>query len=278
MYGLLKKTVPLPSAASLTAEGIVLTPLAGADHRDLELAGTGTLIGYGWGHVVLLMAAGPVTAAPLLLYGAAARRLPLTTLGTLLYITPTLQFLWGLLVVGEPMPPARWIGFGMIWVALVIFTVDLVRTARPVPAVSRCGRRRSVVRVARAAVAGQAGSAASSARALAACSASTSRARAKPAPVAQQVQRLGDLGVVADRAGQQRPEPVGVGALALHRVEHGQRVHALAQVGAGGLAGAVGGEAMSMTSSEIWNAVPMVAPNRRSASTCSCGHPENMPP
>ena len=95
---------------------------------------------------------------PLLLYGAAARRLPLTTLGTLLYITPTLQFLWGVLVVGEAMPPARWVGFGMVWVALVIFTVDLVRAARrPAPTasrvapsntagrsrgVSRCGRRR----------------------------------------------------------------------------------------------------------------------------------------
>ncbi len=67
----------------------------------MQLAGTGTLVGHGWGHVLLLMAAGPVTAAPLLLYAAAARRLPLTTLGTLLYITPTLQFLWGLLVVGE---------------------------------------------------------------------------------------------------------------------------------------------------------------------------------
>ena len=130
VYGLLKKTVPLGAVASLTAEGVVLAPLAVVAILLLELAGTGTLTGHGWGHVLLLIAAGPVTAAPLLLYGAAARRLPLTTLGTLLYVTPTLQFLWGVLVVGEAMSTARWVGFGLVWLALVIFTVDLVRTAR----------------------------------------------------------------------------------------------------------------------------------------------------
>jgi chloramphenicol-sensitive protein RarD len=130
VYGLLKKTVPLPAAAGLTAEGLVLTPIAAALIVVIQLAGSGTLVGHGWGHVLLLVAAGPVTAAPLLLYGAAARRLPLTTLGTLLYVTPTLQFLWGVLLVGEAMPPARWVGFGLVWVALVIFTVDLVRVAR----------------------------------------------------------------------------------------------------------------------------------------------------
>lgn len=130
VYGLLKKTVPLTATASLTAEGVVLTPVAGALIALMEVTGTGTLVGHGWGHVLLLIAAGPVTALPLLLYGAAARRLPLSTLGTLLYVTPTLQFLWGVLVVGEAMPAARWVGFGMVWVALVIFTVDLVRATR----------------------------------------------------------------------------------------------------------------------------------------------------
>ena len=134
----------------------MLTPVALALHRAAcSWPGPGTLVGHGWGHVLLLIAAGPVTAAPLLLYGAAARRLPLTTLGTLLYVTPTLQFLWGVLVVGEAMPAARWVGFGLVWVALVIFTVDLVRAARRrgrCPAmtgaadrgcgVSRCGPRR----------------------------------------------------------------------------------------------------------------------------------------
>jgi chloramphenicol-sensitive protein RarD len=131
LYGLIKKTVPLPSTASLTAEGIVLAPLAAALLVYLEVVGTGTLTGYGAWHVVLLMLAGPVTALPLLLYGAAARRIPLTTLGVLMYLTPTLQFLWGVLVIGEPMPVERWVGFALVWLALVIFTVDLLRHTRP---------------------------------------------------------------------------------------------------------------------------------------------------
>ncbi|MFC4942601.1 EamA family transporter RarD [Pseudonocardia sp. GCM10023141] len=138
IYGLLKKTVPLTSATSLTAEGIVLGIPALALVVVMQAVGTGTLTGHGAWHVVLLMAAGPVTAVPLLLYGAGARRIPLATLGTLAYLTPTLQFLWGWLVVGEAMPAGRWVGFGLVWVALAVFTVDLVRSTRatPVPAVA----------------------------------------------------------------------------------------------------------------------------------------------
>ncbi|OLL74230.1 Protein rarD [Pseudonocardia sp. Ae168_Ps1] len=80
-----------------------------------------------------MLSAGPATALPLFLYGAAARRLPLSTLGVLLYINPTLQFLWGVLVVGEAMPPTRWAGFVLVWLALVVFTIDLVRRARRAP-------------------------------------------------------------------------------------------------------------------------------------------------
>ena len=131
LYGLIKKTVPLPSTASLTAEGIVLAPLASGLLVYLEVVGAGTLTDHGAWHVVLLMLAGPVTALPLLLYGAAARAIPLTTLGVLMYLTPTLQFLWGVLVIGEPMPVERWVGFALVWLALVIFTVDLFRNTRP---------------------------------------------------------------------------------------------------------------------------------------------------
>jgi chloramphenicol-sensitive protein RarD len=127
-YGLIKKTVPLPATASLTAEGIVLAPLAAAYLVFLQLAGTATLTGHGAGHVALLVLTGPVTAVPLLLFGAAARRIPLTTLGTLQYLAPTLQFLLGVVVYGEVMPAERWVGFGLVWVALVVFTVDLVRS------------------------------------------------------------------------------------------------------------------------------------------------------
>lgn len=132
LYGLCKKTVPLGSTTGLTAEGVVLAPVAAVLLVWLELAGTGTLTGYGAGHVVFLLLSGPVTALPLLLYGAAARRVPLTTLGVLFYLTPTLQFLWGVLVVGEAMPVERWVGFGLVWVALLVFTADLLRhTRRP---------------------------------------------------------------------------------------------------------------------------------------------------
>lgn len=129
-YGLLKATVRLPATASLTAEGIVLFPLAGVYLLVLELTGPGTFVDQGPWHLLLMLSAGPVTALPLLLYGMSARRIPLSTLGVLMYLNPTLQFLWGVLVVGEQMPPVRWAGFGLIWVALAVFTVDLVRRSR----------------------------------------------------------------------------------------------------------------------------------------------------
>ncbi|WP_312858132.1 EamA family transporter RarD [Pseudonocardia pini] len=129
-YGLLKKTVPLPSTASLTAEGLVVGPLALAYVVVLQVTGQGTFTDHGGLHATLMILAGPATAIPLLLYGAAARRIPLTTLGTLTYITPTLQFLWGVLVLDETMAPSRWVGFGLVWIALAIFTVDLLRRTR----------------------------------------------------------------------------------------------------------------------------------------------------
>jgi len=125
VYGLIKKTVPLPATASLTAEGLVLGPLALAAVLWFELAGPGTLTGHGTGHAILLFVAGPITAVPLLLYGAAAQRIPLTTIGVLMYLNPTLQFLWGVLVLSEDMPTTRWTGFALVWLALLIFTFDL---------------------------------------------------------------------------------------------------------------------------------------------------------
>ena len=130
IYGLLKSMIPLTATAGVTAEALVLGPLAIAAIVAYEVSGTGTLTGHGTGHVLLLLAAGPVTAVPLLLYGLAARRVPLSTIGVMMYINPILQFLWGVLVVGEAMPPTRWIGFVLVWIALVVFTADLVRTSR----------------------------------------------------------------------------------------------------------------------------------------------------
>ncbi|GEL18485.1 EamA family transporter RarD [Pseudonocardia asaccharolytica] len=129
LYGLLKKTVPLSGRAGLTAEGMLLGPLAIGWLLWLGATGSGSFGDHGLGHALLLMASGPVTAVPLLLFAAGARRIPLSTIGVLQYLTPTLQFIWGVAVVREPMSPSRWIGFGLVWLALMIFTADLVRQA-----------------------------------------------------------------------------------------------------------------------------------------------------
>jgi chloramphenicol-sensitive protein RarD len=126
VYGLIKKTVPLPATASLTAEGLVLGPIAVGYLVWLGALGQGSF-GHGAWHTALLIIGGPVTAIPLLLFAFGAKRLPLATLGVLQYVNPTLQFAWGVFVDHEPMPPARWVGFGLVWVALLVFTLDAVR-------------------------------------------------------------------------------------------------------------------------------------------------------
>ena len=75
-------------------------------------------------HMVLLALAGPLTAVPLLLFGAAARRLPLSVMGMLQYLTPVLQLLVGVLLFHEPMPPERWAGFVLVWAAIGVLTLD----------------------------------------------------------------------------------------------------------------------------------------------------------
>lgn len=130
LYGLCKRTIPLSATAGLTAEGLVLGPIAVAVIVVYQLTGAGTLTGHGVGHVLLLMSTGPVTAIPLLLYGVAARRIPLSTVGALMYLNPILQFLWGILIDHEDMQASRWAGFALVWIALVLFTVDLIRASR----------------------------------------------------------------------------------------------------------------------------------------------------
>ncbi|WP_246843354.1 EamA family transporter RarD [Allokutzneria sp. NRRL B-24872] len=123
-YGLIKKTVPMDSATSLAAESVVLGPIAAGYLVWLGASGAGTFGGHGFWHAVLLVSAGPVTILPLLMFGVSARRLRLVTLGALQYLAPILQFAWGLFVMHEPMTPQRWLGFGLVWAALVLFTVD----------------------------------------------------------------------------------------------------------------------------------------------------------
>ena len=82
---------------------------------------------------VMLMTAGIATTIPLLLFGAAAIRLPLVVLGLLQYLAPVIQFLIGVTYFGEDMPTSRWAGFALVWLALVVFTVDVVRHTRRTP-------------------------------------------------------------------------------------------------------------------------------------------------
>jgi chloramphenicol-sensitive protein RarD len=131
VYGLIKKVVPLAPTESLTAEGLVLVGPALAYLVVLQSTGQGTLIDHGTGHVLLLVGTGIVTVVPLLAFGAAARALPLSVLGLLQYITPTVQFMLGVFVFGEQMPPTRWIGFCLVWVALAVLTTDALRRRRP---------------------------------------------------------------------------------------------------------------------------------------------------
>ena len=129
-YGLAKKKADAGAVESLIVETAIIAPFALAYVALLVGNGTSTFGGNGPAHVLLLVGTGIVTVIPLLCFGGAATRIPLSTLGLLQYLTPTMQFLLGILVFREPMPPARWAGFALIWLALVIFTVDSLRNRR----------------------------------------------------------------------------------------------------------------------------------------------------
>ena len=130
LYGLVKKIVPTDPRVSVGVESALAAPFALAYIALAGLGGHGHFLGDGAGHVALTVLCGPVTAIPLLLFAAAAQRLPLVTLGLLQYLTPAMQMTWGVVVGREPMPPARWLGFALIWVALTVFTADAVRRTR----------------------------------------------------------------------------------------------------------------------------------------------------
>lgn len=127
LYGLVKKVVAADPRVSVAVETLLALPLAGGYLIFLQVIGEANFTTHGSWHVALLMLAGPVTAVPLLLFSAAAQRLPLVTLGLLFYLNPALQMAWGVLVGDEPMPVGRWIGFGLIWVALLVLTIGALR-------------------------------------------------------------------------------------------------------------------------------------------------------
>ena len=124
LYGAVKKVVPTDPRVSVAVETAIAAPFALVYLFALWLAGASQFTSNGAGHTVLMLLCGPVTAIPLLFFGAAAQRLPLLTLGLLQYLTPSMQMVWGVLVEHEPMPPVRWIGFAAIWLALAIFSTD----------------------------------------------------------------------------------------------------------------------------------------------------------
>ncbi|MFE5791973.1 EamA family transporter RarD [Streptomyces sp. NPDC056503] len=130
VYGLVKKQVNLGGLESLAAETAVLfLPALGY----LVFLGSRSELAFGTegaGHMALLASTGIVTAIPLICFGAAAIRLPLSTLGLLQYLAPTFQFLLGVVYFHEAMPPERWAGFSLVWLALVLLTWDALRTAR----------------------------------------------------------------------------------------------------------------------------------------------------
>ena len=132
-YGLLKKLAPVESAVGLAVEsGVLVLP---AIALLVVLAARGELaFGQGSvGNTALLMSAGVATAIPLLFFASAARAVSLSTLGLLQYLAPTLQLIFGLTVFNEPMPPVRLIGFCLVWLALIIFSLDGLWARRPAP-------------------------------------------------------------------------------------------------------------------------------------------------
>ncbi|MBI1377011.1 MAG: EamA family transporter RarD [Frankiales bacterium] len=129
-YGLVKKVAGVDPQAALTIETAYATPFALAYLVLLGTQGTLTFGHSSGGNTALLVLTGAVTAIPLLMFGGAANRIPLSTVGLLQYLTPVIQFVIGVWVVGEQMPPARWAGFAVVWVALAVFTIDLLRHSR----------------------------------------------------------------------------------------------------------------------------------------------------
>lgn len=133
LYGLVKKQVgpQVDALSGLTIETGWLVPLAVVQLVFVQLD-TGITFGtVSVGHSLLLLSAGVVTALPLLSFAAAARRLPLVYMGLIQYLTPVLQFLFGAFVLHEAMPTERWLGFALVWLALIVLSIDLLLAARP---------------------------------------------------------------------------------------------------------------------------------------------------
>lgn len=127
LYGFVKRAVgPRADAiGGMTVETAVLSPLAIIALVAVQLT-SGLVIGTQapW-HTAIMLSLGALTATPLILFAAAARRLPLVYMGLIQYLAPVMQFIIGVWLLHEAMPPERWLGFGLVWVALILLTVDM---------------------------------------------------------------------------------------------------------------------------------------------------------
>jgi chloramphenicol-sensitive protein RarD len=132
LYGFIKKRVggQVDAIGGLTIETAWLTPVAAVQLIVVATSSGLTLTAGGPGHTVLVVLVGVATGVPLLFFAAAAARLPLIAIGLTQYLTPVLQFIFGVVFLGEAMSTTRWVGFVLVWVALVVLTVDLVGAAR----------------------------------------------------------------------------------------------------------------------------------------------------
>jgi chloramphenicol-sensitive protein RarD len=129
-YGLVKKVVGVGAVEGLVVEAAVLTPVALSYLLVVGASGHGNFSTHGAGHALLLTTTGVVTAIPLLAFAGAASRVPLNRLGLLQYMTPTIQFLIGVLVRHETVSTGRLVGFGLVWIALAVFTFDTATQRR----------------------------------------------------------------------------------------------------------------------------------------------------
>ena len=131
-YGLIKKRVGgrVDAVSGLTLETMWLTPVAIVQLVVVGVTAGLTIGSDGPWHTVLLVGAGVITAVPLLFFAAASRRLPLVYMGFIQYFAPFIQFLVGVVLLNEAMPPERWIGFAIVWLALAILSVDMIVAAR----------------------------------------------------------------------------------------------------------------------------------------------------
>ena len=133
-YGLVKKKAGAGAVEGMAVESATVAPIALVAVLVLAFQGHSTVTHEGDGYLALVLLTGPLTVIPLLLFGAAATRVSMTTLGLLNYIAPIMQFVVGVLVFHELMPPMRWVGFGLVWLALVILTWDGLAHRRRTPA------------------------------------------------------------------------------------------------------------------------------------------------